>query len=173
MANSDEDDIESALQGYAQKLLNGNYPKNYKVYKLSQFVAGDKFLSDIKSDIKLFDNILRELEGLKLIAENDPKLAKLSTFLKEVLNKKEKTTEPGRKVIIFSEYLDTVKYVEPHLEEQFPGQIIAVKGDSNKVTKLSILSNFDTTYKYQSNQYQIMLATDKMSEGFNLNRAGS
>ncbi len=173
LADSDEDDIELALQDYAQKLVNGSFPKNYKVYKLSQFVAGEKFLADIRSDIKLLDKILKELDDLHLVADNDPKLAKLCTFMKDVLNKKEKNTEPVRKVIIFSEYLDTVKYVESHLEKQFPGQIITIKGDFNKIKEAAVLSNFDTTYKNQANQYQIMLATDRMSEGFNLNRAGA
>ena len=36
-----------------------------------------------------------------------------------------------------------------------------------------ILRNFDTTHKKPEDDYKILITTDKMSEGFNLNRAGA
>jgi len=35
-----------------------------------------------------------------------------------------------------------------------------------------IYKNFDASYEKQENNFDIILATDKLSEGFNLNRAG-
>jgi len=168
----DEDEIEDELRKFELKLTSGNYPKHYKVYDLSAFVEKDRFLSDIQSDLKLFDHILGELDRLKLV-DNDPKLGRLSKDLAKIMNTRDKPTEPARKVVIFSEYIDTVKYVEDYLEKIFPGQLVSVKGDFSRGKATEIISNFDTTYKNKSNKYQILLATDKMSEGFNLNRAGA
>ena len=168
----DEDEIAEKLEEFEAKLVPGVYPKHYKIYNVDEFAEKDKFLSDIQSDLELFDHILGELDQLKLV-ENDPKLAKLHEVLTEIMKTKDRPSEPARKVVIFSEYIDTVKYVEGHLEKKFNGQLISVKGDFSKSKATEIISNFDTTYKNQSNKYRILLATDKMSEGFNLNRAGA
>lgn len=168
----DEDEIEEELKEFELRLTSGNYPKHYKVYNVNEFSEKDKFLADIQADLALFDHIIEELERLKLV-DNDPKLAKLSKDLAQIIKTKDKSTEPSRKVVIFSEYIDTVKYVEDYLEKKFPGQLISVKGDFSKGKATEIISNFDTTYKNKSNKYQILITTDKMSEGFNLNRAGA
>ena len=170
----DEDEIAEELDKFEQMLTSGNYPKHYKIYKLNEkeFKQRDQFLADIEADIALFGKIIDELDTLKLV-DNDPKLAKLEVDLFKILKQKDKATEPTRKVIVFSEYVDTVKYVEAYLEKKFSGQIISVKGDLNKTKATEIISNFDTTYKNQSNKYQILITTDKMSEGVNLNRAGA
>jgi len=168
----DEDEIAEKLEGFKANLVSGVYPKHYKVYDVNEFAEKDKFLADIQSDLELFDYILKELDRLKLV-ENDPKLARLSQDLVRVMKTKDSPKEPARKVVIFSEYIDTVKYVEEYLEKKFPGQLISVKGDFSKSKATEIIANFDTTYKNQSNKYQILLTTDKMSEGFNLNRAGA
>ncbi|MBI2851428.1 MAG: DEAD/DEAH box helicase family protein [Chloroflexi bacterium] len=169
----DEDDIAEELEKFEQMLTSGNFPKHYKVYDLNkEFKQKKVFLADIEADIALFGRILDELDTLKLV-DNDPKLAALETELSKILKQKDKATEPIRKVIVFSEYADTVKYVEARLEKKFSGQIISVKGDLNKTKATEIISNFDTTYKNQNNKYQILITTDKMSEGVNLNRAGA
>ena len=170
----DEDEIAEELEKFEQMLTYGNYPKHYKVYKLNEkeFKQRVQFLADIDADIDLFGKILDELDTLKLV-DNDPKLAKLEDDLFKILKQKDKAAEPTRKVIIFSEYVDTVKYIEAYLEKKFIGQIISVKGDLNNTKAREIMSNFDTTYKNQANKYQILITTDKMSEGVNLNRAGA
>ncbi len=169
-----EDEIAEELEKFEQMLTSGNYPKHYKVYDLNEkeFRQKDQFLADIEADIALFGKILDELDTLKLV-DNDPKLAKLGADLSKILKQKDKASEPNRKVIVFSEYVDTVKYVAAYLENKFPDQIISVKGDLNQAKVREILSNFDTTYKNQTNKYQILITTDKMSEGVNLNRAGA
>ena len=175
MYEAEGDEILAALDNFEKELLTYNVnPKKNKVYKLNDksFKQKDLFLADIKSDQKLFEKILEELDRLKLV-DNDPKLKSLEEKLTEVLKLKDKASEPNRKVIVFSEYIDTVKYVEEHLEKTHAGQIISVKGDLNKAKVVDIMANFDTTFKKQANEFQILLTTDKMSEGVNLNRAGA
>lgn len=168
----DEDQIAEELEDFRKKLSEGNFPKHDKVYDVDTFKDKTGFMAAIESDLKLFDTILEELEQLKLV-DDDPKLAKLAADLSNVMKLKDNTTEPQRKVIVFSEYTDTVAYVEKFLEPRFPGKIITVKGDYSKLKAAEIISNFDTMYQDQVNTYQILLTTDKMSEGVNLNRAGA
>ena len=175
MYDAEGDEILTALEDFEKELLTYNVnPKKNKVYKLNDksFKQKDLFLADIKSDQNLFEEILEELERLKLV-DNDPKLKSLEEKLTEVLKLKDKTSEPSRKVIVFSEYIDTVKYAEEHLENKYSGKIISVKGDLSKAKVVDIMANFDTTFKKQVDEFQILLTTDKMSEGVNLNRAGA
>lgn len=164
--DKDEDEIEEKLKEYSKRILNGEYPKNHKIYEIDKFKSKESFLNDIESDLHLFQELLDRLSELKL-EENDPKLAKLIEKLKEGFEK-----EPERKVIIFSEYIDTVKYLKPHLEKAFNNRVLTVAGDLTKSKIEDINKNFDATYDDNKNDFDILLTTDKISEGFNLNRAG-
>jgi len=169
---ADIDEIEEELVGFEQRISEGTFPRTYKVYNVNEFESSDKFLKDIQSDIDLFEGILAELDSLKLV-DRDPKLKKLATEIKAILKKKDNPEEPERKIVIFTEYVDTARYLEDHLERVFPSYCITVKGDLNKTRSDEILRNFDTTHKKPEDTYKILITTDKMSEGFNLNRAGA
>ncbi len=171
--DSDADEIENYLVEYEEKIKKGEYPKNHKRYKLSEFKLKNQFISDIDSDIKLFDEILFNLSKLNLI-ENDPKTACLINNIKKELTKQPNTGEPKRKVIVFTEYRDTVRYLEKSLKKEFGDRILVVAGDltTSKITQIN--KNFDASYvkSEQQNNFEILLTSDKISEGFNLNRAG-
>lgn len=164
--DKDIDEIEERLKEYSKKLTQDVYPKNHKIYKLSDFIYKDKFLNDIKDDLKLFDRLLDSLRTLDLL-ENDPKRECLIQNLKSQLKK-----EPERKIVIYSEYVDTVKYLQPYLEKAFKGRVLTVAGDLTEKKLNAIYENFDASYKNQKDEYDILLSSDKISEGFNLNRAG-
>lgn len=167
----DADDIEKYLLGYEEKIKQGGYPKNHKRYKLSQFKHKNDFLDAIESDLKLFDEILSELENLNLV-KNDPKTACLLTHLKEELAKKPNLDEPKMKLLIFSEYIDTVKYLEKDLRRVYKDRVLVVAGDLSEKKIKQINKNFDASYEDQENEFDILLSSDKISEGFNLNRCG-
>jgi len=162
------DEIEKELVEYAQKITEGVYPKNHEIYEIDKFKYKNEFLKDIESDLHLFENILKGLSELNLV-DNDPKLERLISQLNEWLQK-----DPDRKIIIFSEYLDTVKYLEKPMKENFNNRVLVIAGDLSKNKIEEINKNFDASYpkKSQRNDYDILLCTDKISEGFNLNRAG-
>lgn len=166
----ESEEIEPYLKEYAEKITEGVYPKNYKIYDLSKFKYRDEFLRDIESDFNLFKEILDSLHKLNLgHSKNDPKFESLIDHLTRQFKK-----EPQRKIVIFSEYVDTVKYLEPLLEKKFPNQILTITGDLTKSKIEEINKNFDASYPKdkQEDKYQILLASDRISEGFNLNRAG-
>lgn len=168
----DEDEIEKHLLEYSEKIRNGEYPKNHKIYEIEKFKGRDEFLSDIESDIKMFDEILEYLQILKLV-EEDPKAFCLMKNLKEVLEKEPENGEPKRKAVIYSEYADTVKYLEPILQDAFKNRVLVVTGSNLTAGREEeIHKNFDASYEEQDDNYDILLTTDKISEGYDLNRAG-
>ncbi len=164
----DPEQIEEKLKEYETRLKEGRYPKHHKVYHLKNFKLADEFLEDLNADLKMFEEILKELSALKLV-ENDPKFLEL---LKELNQWREK--EPQRKIVIFSEYADTVKYLEDKLKPHFGERVLVAYGNLSAKKLKEIRENFDASLKKeeQKDDYDILVSTDKLSEGINLNRAG-
>jgi superfamily II DNA or RNA helicase len=167
----DTDEIEKYLLDYEEKINKGEYPKNHKRYKLKDFKHKDKFIFDLESDLKLYDEILSKLSELDLV-KNDPKTACLVGHIKEEFAKKSNKGEPKRKIIIFSEYVDTVHYLEKALEKHYGDKMLVVAGNLSASKINQINKNFDASYPDQENDFELLLSSDKISEGFNLNRAG-
>ncbi|MCL4478231.1 MAG: phospholipase D-like domain-containing protein [Deltaproteobacteria bacterium] len=169
----DEDTIEEALKNYAEQIRKGEYPKNHKIYEIDNFKDKQGFLSDIDADMALFDEILKQIDNLKLVAVgNDPKSACLIKNISGILNASRKKGGPKRKVIIFSEYKDTVEYLNPILKGAFDDRVLVISGNLAASEVKDINRNFDASSQEQDDTYDILLTTDKLSEGFNLNRAG-
>lgn len=167
----DPDEIEKYLIEYEEKISKGEYPKTHKRYKVGDFKDNENFIKDIQSDIELFNNILDKLSKLDLI-KNDPKTACLLENLEREFKKEPKNNEPKRKIIVFTEYVDTVNYLEKTLRKKYGDKMLVVAGElsTSKIAKIN--ANFDASQKVQENDYQLLLTSDKISEGFNLNRAG-
>ncbi len=136
-------------------------------------VGRARFKADLEADIQLFKGIKKEVDELGLL-RNDPKVKKLIESIRVVLNgglgREDKDPEK-RKVLIFSEFSDTVKFVAEKLKGAFPGRVLQVSDLSNSVRN-TILRNFDASCGAQDDFYDVLISTDKISEGFNLNRAG-
>lgn len=152
--------------------------KNAIFYDISaKGFDGRRFVSDIKEDIGLMEGILEEVEALKLDVK-DPKAAKLVKVLKDVLEDKHpdipiEEDSPRRKVIVFSTFKDTIVHIRKWVEKAFPGNVLVVTGDNfGKEMARSAKENFDASFEVQTEEYDVLLTTDKLSEGFNLNRAG-
>ncbi|MFN3505721.1 MAG: helicase-related protein, partial [Caldimicrobium sp.] len=161
----DEEKILEELEKYEKELEEKRINEKYhKVYKLDEFKYYDKFLKDVESDKKLFEDILKKFDGLNL-SNNDPKAKRLIEGLKGLLKE--------RKVVIFTEYIDTAKHLEKILERDFKDKFLPAYGNLSRSTVEAIYENFDAQYEKQKDRYKILLATDKLSEGFNLNRAGA
>jgi len=169
---SDIDEIEEYLKEYEQKLGEGNYPKSYKIYEVDKFKLKKQFLDDIESDRKLFEELLKTLKELKLV-DDDPKFDCLQEKISNILASDRSVSEPQRKIVVFTEYTDTVKYMEEKLEAAFPGKVLSITSGLTNSKISEIIENFDASFPKPKDDYQILLATDKISEGFNLNRAGA
>jgi len=142
--DKDIEEIEEDLREYAERIKRKEYPKNHEIYELNKFKDRDKFLSHIESDRKLFEDLLRELDSLNLIS-HDPKVERLTENLKEIINQRLGKGESQRKAVVFSEYIDTVKYLAPILEEEFNHRVLVVAGDLTKSKTGEIYRNFDAS----------------------------
>lgn len=174
IAELDIEEIEERLTDYEQKIRDGVYPKQHKRYKINSFKEKEKFIKDIQSDIQLFEKILNELEKVNLL-HNDPKATCLLKNLETEMAKPAKGKEPRRKYLIFSEYADTVEYLYEHIKKHksaLAQRTLVAKGNLIQAKYEEIIRNFDAANSNPLDQYDILLCTDKLSEGFNLNRAG-
>ena len=146
-----------------------------------KYIKREEFLSDIQSDIELLRGIRdnwfvaeQEKNNGKLITKYkikfDYKLDAFRTLLKELREK-----EPSRKIIVFTEFADTANYLGEALKNDNLGVFKYTSKESSLNNKSVIRSNFDAGIKIQNqkNDYQILIATDAISEGYNLHRAGT
>ena len=164
----DMDEIEERLKEYETILRENQYPKYNKVYQVDKFERKDEFIKALKDDLKMFKDILNELDELDL-ESNDPKFKELVEEVWEIRKK-----DPKRKIIIFSEYTDTVKYLEKNLKKYYKDRILIAYGALSRSKLNEIIENFDASLdeSKQKDEYDILISTDKLSEGVNLNRAG-
>lgn len=172
--DNDIDEIEEALKEFSKKLEEKKTPKNERIYKVSEFDLAEEFLRDIKEDLKLMGIIKKQIEDLNLI-KADPKLDSLIDEVKSILKESPSENEPVRKVIIFTEYIDTVRHLHPVVENGFKGKVLTVDGVITTTKANQLLANFDAgqPQDQQENTFQILLSSDKLSEGLDLNRAGA
>lgn len=167
----DEDKIDQELEAFAEMLRNGNYPKNNRVYELDKFADRKGFLKNIQSDLDLYEEIIKKLDQMDLVTE-DPKGNCLVEKIREELAKKPRPGEPRRKIVIFSEYADTVTHLRQKLEPVFGERLLVVSGNLSTYNIKIINQNFDASNLKPTDDFDVLLTTDRISEGYNLNRAG-
>ncbi|MCS6955332.1 MAG: helicase-related protein, partial [Candidatus Calescibacterium sp.] len=159
----ESDEIEEKLLEYQKELESGKFSRYHKIYDIGQFKEKEEFIRDIKHDLNLFGKLEEKMNRLKLNSI-DSKIEKLKLKISEFLDR-------NVKIVIFTEYIDTAKYLFDKLIE-FNKLIIPAFGNLSGTIIKAIYENFDAQYYKQEDSYSILVATDKLSEGFNLNRAG-
>lgn len=179
----DPEEIEKALEDFARELVEQKkQPKHDRIYDVDDFDLGELFIQDIKSDLELLKEIRAKINTLHLIEQDgdygnleDPKARLLVKKINEIINSQPESGEPQRKVVVFSEYVDTVLYLEPILENAYPDQILTIPGKISATAAKQLLENFDASVdsQEQADQFDILLTSDKLAEGVNLNRAGA
>lgn len=164
----DEEEIDSRLTEFEKQLEVKKAPKHDKVYNVNDFQRKQEFLEHIESDIELFKEIKNRIEELDLV-NNDPKRAEVVSQVNEILSK-----EKGkRKVIIFTEYVDTVTHLEKEFRQVFKNDLFTCDGKLTKKMSKLLNENFNAQHKgTKTDNFKVLITSDKLSEGFNLNRAG-
>ena len=132
----------------------------------------NKFIEDIVKDRKLLEKIHDKWFGpeAKPHRDFDPKLDNVKNKIDSLLEE-----QPDRKIVIFSSYADTVNYLYNQLVARGVRRVFKYTGsDSSKEMKRTVKSNFDAGIKEseQKNDYDVLVTTDALSEGYNLHRAG-
>lgn len=128
----------------------------------------EDFIKYLQKDIKLLKDVKKEwFEDIDVL-EKDPKIEKIKLALSEKMSE-----NPNRKIIIFTGYSDTADHIYNKIKDDFRVFRYSSKYASAK-NKEIIKTNFDAGCEKseQNNDYDILVATDAISEGFNLHRAG-
>jgi len=174
--------------------------REIKLSEIDEYGELDNFIDDLKDDLvsikRLIDNLERfdrEVASERGLESKDTKLSKLMKILKE----KEKAK--NKKVIIFTTYTDTANYLFNELKKRGFKKLALVDGNTGNYeeilerfapyTKLFLEKNWDNfNQDYSSwikyiqennpkiadilkNQIDILIATDVLSEGQNLQDA--
>ncbi len=129
----------------------------------------DSILEDCFNDLSQIAQFLNELRKFK--PANDDKLRRLKELLRKELK--------GKKVLIFTEFSDTAKYLKNQLESDgFAGVDEIDSGTDND--RNSVIQKFAPYYNGLSSpelkakgwsETQILISTDVLSEGLNLQDA--
>jgi len=161
------DIIYQILDDYENNVLTKKVPKNNTVYNTNKFKRKDDFFKNIQNDITLFEEIIAKIDKLNIVNE-DPKRDEVCNQIKQIINE-----NVNRKVIVFSEYADTVRHLQGHFNSKFESKVLVCDGGMNPTLNKTLNTNFNAQYKGEKeDDYSILLTSDKLSEGFNLNRAG-
>ena len=124
----------------------------------------DQWKTDIISDIAVFEKMLKHLPNKEKFHRDDDKL---HTLLKILQSRR------GEKILLFTESRITAIYIYDYLKEKIPdvkiGQIDSMKSTKDKNSLICKFdpenNNSDVTPK---NQLDILVSTDVLSEGVNL-----
>jgi superfamily II DNA or RNA helicase len=161
--DTSDDDWEEIQEVFEKYQAKGFFEIDIKYVK-------NDFIEDVKSDLQLLKNLREQWFGKDNTIHFDPKL---DSFI-EIVREKMKS-DPNRKLIVFSEYADTVNYLGNALRKAELPVMKYTSADATQANKDRIRANFDAGLKssLQQNDYYILVATDAISEGYNLHRAGA
>ena len=129
----------------------------------------EKFHTDILHDISLLKGIHEQWFG-SVRNFTDPKTDHLISTIEKMQKE-----NPDRKIVVFSMFADTVNYLGTELKRRgFERVLSYTASNSGRTERLIVKRNFDASLKSseQLNDYDVLIATDALSEGFNLHRAG-
>ena len=160
---TDDDGNELITETYEKYEQRGFFEIDMKYIK-------DSFVEDIKADMALLLEIQKKWFGKEGEIKTDPKLESFKTILQSQLNK-----EPKRKIIVFTEFADTADYLGKELHDYGLPVFKYTSTDASQGNKGIINANFNAGEKkeYRKDDYKILVATDAISEGYNLHRAGT
>ncbi len=146
---------ESIYQEYATR-----YQRRFKWLR-STLLDIKRLKRDLLADAKVLINVLQNCGEWN--PKEDEKLAALIKLLTE--------THPSEKVLIFTQFADTVRYLADNLQARKITNVAGVTGESKNPTELvarfSPVSNGSQRIS-PSNELRVLIATDVLSEGHNL-----
>ena len=161
--DADEDQVEEFINDDHMEAVNKLDPNLYKI---------NEIIDDSYDDLDQLAEFLNLLADAK--PEKDDKLKALIKLLKtDAVLKKEK-------VILFTEFADTARYLEHQLEQAGFDGLCRIDGGSNQKQRSDVIRRFSPYYNESStaqlaaegkSEIRILISTDVLSEGLNLQDA--
>ena len=164
--DGDEEDGESEFEALTSVTFNREYKE-----RLSQVIVkirkgnGKEYLSvlnELEEDTKKIKQELSKLlpllvENSKMLFRNDHKLK----VLKELID-----DNKDRKILVFTEYKDTLRAIQSYLVDYYEGRTIQFV-ESKTENRTNIIERFNDP----QDELRILISTDTLSEGYNLRGA--
>lgn len=165
-----QDGAASEVLGSSERLREqvANIYESYRETKARRFkwLSSALFIAalekDLKRDVEMLDGVL-QMCG-KWHEDRDTKLASLIELLT--------LTHADKKVLIFTQFADTARYLEAALKNAGIADVASATGQSEDPTRLawrfSPLSNDKIDLAKREGELRVLVATDVLSEGQNL-----
>lgn len=151
-----EEEIEEKLNAKAS-----NNPKN-AIFHAADFRP--EFIDMLHNDQAILEQMLADWKDIS--DEDDSKFAKFNELLKYELFRSDRN--PEKKLVVFSESVDTVDYLKRRINRK---DVLVISAQNRNKQFKTIRENFDANYKQKLNEYNIILTTDVLAEGVNLHRS--
>ena len=123
---------------------------------------------DFKPEFR--DALQKDLEDLKKLysqwqeVDQDPKLERLIELLEELKD---------RKVILFTEFIDTVEYLKENLKDLYGERLFVYSSRSGKRDREKIERNFNPNHPRREDKIDLLITTDALAEGINLHASNT
>lgn len=164
----DEEYILKKLDDFEKELLNKKTPKDTTVYNVNNFERKEEFLRNIEKDLSLFRKLSERIKEENLVKQDPKRKGICETVIKSLAD------DPKRKIILFTEYVDTVNHLAPYFKKHLGEKVLICDGKVSKTLAEQLERNFNAQYSGKKlDEFQVLITSDKLSEGFNLNRAGT
>ena len=153
----------------ASQWLDEQLDEGLEVEAASNYVS--RYRDDVEHDLALLTEIRELLE--KLAERPDPKLALLRSVLRD---------SPSDKIVVFSTFADTIRYLDEHLPAGVDGRerVTVIGADTSPDERTALLLRFCPEsvsgrpgYRPRSGEVDLLLSNDVLSEGQNLQQAAA
>lgn len=161
----DPDDLENMDTNEIDEVMNALEGKGLILVPKEEL--DPNFERDLKHDIELLKSIQSDWSDVAI----DPKYDFFANKVEESLTK-----EKRRKIVVFTEFSDTADYLFEKLTQSGKKRIFKYSSsDASETNRKIIKANFDAgiDISKQADDFDVIVATDAISEGFNLHRAGT
>ena len=123
-----------------------------------------EFIEMLRQDQKILEQMVTDWKDIT--DADDSKFAKFQELLEHELFETDRN--PEQKLVVFSESVDTVEYLQRRINRQ---DVLVISAKNRNQQFKTIRENFDANYKHERNDYNIILTTDVLAEGVNLHRS--
>jgi superfamily II DNA/RNA helicase len=151
---------DAAIEEKLSKKAESN-PKNC-IFKANNFAPD--YIKMLHHDQIILDEM--RADWSTVTEDDDSKFTAFEDLINHEVLKK--SLNPGQKLVIFSEALDTVNYLARRLNRK---DVLVISADNRKKFYKTICENFDANYPTKKNDFNIIITTDVLAEGVNLHRS--
>ena len=149
------------------KIIELAVTKGYQAEDIvySEKAFRDEFLPMLRHDKKILEELVKKWEK----EDDDPKFTEFINHMPEFLNP---DINPSGKLVLFSESVDTLKYLHDRLtREMGRNDVLMVTAANRNQRGQDIKENFDANFEGNSTKYNIIITSDVLAEGVNLHRS--